>query len=223
MAGLFHEVRFPMDIGAGSNFGPSYSTDVVTMPNGAEQRNVNWSYPRCSGSVSMGVKEEADFQKLLAFFHNRCGKAYGFRFRDYMDYVGTLEYLGTGDGENKEFQLVKNYVDDVLYIAKVRKILKPVPGTVRVFLVPITEAFTWQKQVEVRKGVGQSTEQFMNWYVDVITGKITFVDAVPKDMAVLASYEFDVPVRFDTDSMVANWELVQAAGWTDIPIVELKF
>ena len=149
----------------------------------------------------MGVKEEADFQKLLAFFHNRCGKAYGFRFRDYMDYVGTLEYLGTGDGENKEFQLVKNYVDDVLYIAKVRKILKPVPGTVRVFLVPITEAFTWQKQVEVRKGVGQSTEQFMNWYVDVITGKITFVDAVPKDMAVLASYEFDVPVRFDTDSM----------------------
>jgi len=37
------------------------------MPNGAEQRNVNWQYPRCSGSVSLGVKEEGEFYKLLVF------------------------------------------------------------------------------------------------------------------------------------------------------------
>ena len=231
MISLFHEVRFPLDIGAGSNFGPSYSTDVVTMPNGAEQRNVNWSYPRCSGSISMGVKEEADFQRLLIFFHNRCGKAYGFRFFDYMDHAGVFEYLGTSDGSTRSYQLNKNYVDEILNLAKTRKIIKPVYGSVRVFLMQLTEVeaenFNWSKQIEFRnnlsKSIPEGVEQMLNWYIDTTTGIITFVNAPPANMAILASFDFDVPVRFDSDSMVANWELVKAAGWTDIPLIELKF
>ena len=27
----------------------------------------------------------------------------------------------------------------------------------------------------------------------------------------------------ETIRMTANWELVQAAGWTDVPLIELKF
>ena len=100
------------------------------MPNGAEQRNVNWQYPRCSGSVSLGVKEEGEFYKLLVFFHNRCGKAYGFRFYDYFDHTGDREYLGRGDSANKVFQLRKFYIDEELWIAKERKILKPIADTV---------------------------------------------------------------------------------------------
>jgi len=47
---------------------------------------------------------------------------------------------------------------------------------------------------------------------------VTFTEAPPVNTLVMASFEFDVPVRFDTDSMPASWELVQAAGWTDYTI-----
>lgn len=221
---FFHEVRFPLEVGAGCTFGPSYSTDIVTMPNGAEQRNVNWTYPRCQGSVSMGVKEEEDFYRLLSFFHNRCGRAYGFRFFDYFDHEGNREFLGRGDGVNKTFQLKKFYIDEELWIAKERKIVKPIGGTVHLYFVPIgeEEEFTWQRAVEIKKDE-EGTEQVMNWNVDTTTGIVTFMDVAPVNTLVMASFEFDVPVRFDTDSMAANWELVQAAGWTDIPLIELKF
>ena len=224
MSSYFHEVRFPLSIGAGSTFGPSYSTDIVQMPNGAEQRNVNWQYPRCSGSVSLGVKEEGEFYKLLVFFHNRCGKAYGFRFYDYFDHTGDREYLGRGDGTNKVFQLRKYYIDEELWIAKERKILKPIEGTVHVYFVPIGEKdiLSWQRALEIRKQK-EGTEQNLNWSVDITTGVVTFTEAPPANTLVMASFEFDVPVRFDTDSMPASWELVQAAGWTDIPLIELKF
>ena len=224
MSGYFHEVRFPLSVGAGCTFGPSYSTDIVTMPNGAEQRNVNWTYPRCSGSVSMGVKEEADFYKLLSFFHNRCGKAYGFRFFDYFDHEGDREFLGRGDGVTTTFHLRKFYIDEELWIAKERKIVKPISGTVHIYFVPIDEKeeFSWQRAVKIKQKQ-DGTEQLMNWSVDTATGIVTFSEAPPANTLVLASFEFDVPVRFDTDSMAANWELVQAAGWTDIPLIELKF
>lgn len=224
MSGYFHEVRFPLSVGAGCTFGPSYSTDIVTMPNGAEQRNVNWTYPRCSGSVSMGVKEEAEFYKLLTFFHNRCGKAYGFRFFDYFDHEGNREFLGRGDGINRIFQLRKFYIDEELWIAKERKIIKPIDGTIHIYFVAIDEKeeFSWQRAVEI-KHKQEGVEQLMNWSVDSTTGLVTFTEAPSINTLVMASFEFDVPVRFDTDSMAANWELVQAAGWTEIPLIELKF
>lgn len=223
MTTLFHEVRFPLTVGAGCTFGPSYSTDIVTMPNGAEQRNVNWSYPRCSGSVSMGVKEEADFYKLLTFFHNRCGKAYGFRFYDYFDHEGNREYLGRGDGNNKTFQLRKFYIDEELWIAKERKIVKPVQGKLHVYClaIPVDQELSWQRAAEIR-AKAEGEEQQFTWSCDYTTGVVSFNIAPAEDTLVLASFQFDVPVRFDTDSMAANWELVQAAGWTDIPLIELK-
>jgi len=224
MGALFHEVRFPLSIGAGSTFGPSYSTDIVTMPNGAEQRNVNWTYPRCSGSVSLGVKEEGEFYKLLTFFHNRCGKAYGFRFYDYFDHEGDREFLGRADGATRTFQLRKFYIDEEPWIAKERKILKPIQGSLHIYLVDIAEdeELTWQRAMEIRKNKEGEEQQF-TWLCDYTTGRVTFNEAPAVNKLILASFEFDVPVRFDTDSMTANWELVKAAGWTDIPLIELKF
>lgn len=224
MSALFHEVRFPLSVGAGSTFGPSYSTDIVTMPNGAEQRNVNWSYPRCSGSVSMPVREEEDFYKLLTFFHNRCGRAYGFRFYDYFDHEGDREYIGRGDGGTKTFQLRKYYIDEELWIAKERKIVKPIEDSLHIYFVPIDEKeeFSWQKAVELKQNKA-GEEQLFTWSCDYASGLISFNVAPTANTLVLASFEFDVPVRFDTDSMTANWELVQAAGWTDVPLIELKF
>lgn len=39
----FHDVSFPDAIARGATGGPEYSTDVVMVASGFEQRNVNWS------------------------------------------------------------------------------------------------------------------------------------------------------------------------------------
>ena len=132
--------------------------------------------------------------------------------------------MARGDSVATTFQIRKFYIDEELWIAKERKIVKPIAGTVHIYFVPSVEKeeFSWQRAVAINQK-WQGTEQLMNWSVDTANGVVTFSKAHPANTSVLANFEFDVPVRFDTDSMAANWELVQAAGWTDIPLIELKF
>ena len=111
MAQAFHEVQFPPDISYGVAGGPEYSTDVVVTGSGYEQRNINWAQARCKYQAAHGVKNENQMKQLLAFFRNRKGRAYGFRFKDHSDYKGEFEGLGWGDGVTRAFPLVKNYED----------------------------------------------------------------------------------------------------------------
>lgn len=231
MAKGFHEVSFPRDIAYGSNFGPEFSTDVVTLDSGAEQRNINWKYPRCKGNVSMGVKREADFKRLLTFFMNRKGKAFGFRFYDWLDHEGSFEVIGMGDGNVLSYQLCKNYVDEAIFTNLQRKILKPQSGAVKIYFYEVepeeAENWSWQKQLEIRdlfaKSIPTGAEQVLNWSVDYATGKVTFTNPPAANTVVLASFLFDVPVRFDTDQMLSSYETWKAYGWPDIPLIELKY
>ena len=123
----FHEVQFPPDISYGVTGGPEYSTDVVMTGSGYEQRNINWSQAKCKYQAAHGVKNENQMRRLLAFFRARRGKAYGFRFKDWLDFTGRREMIGVGDGKTITFQLIKTYIDDAGY-TEVRKIRKPVTG-----------------------------------------------------------------------------------------------
>jgi uncharacterized protein (TIGR02217 family) len=40
--------------------------------------------------------------------------------------------------------------------------------------------------------------------------------------SVTAGFEFDVPVRFDTDRLGVNLSLIEAGSIPDIPIVEIR-
>lgn len=228
MAVAFHEVRFPTDISYGSTFGPEFSTDVVTMKNGSEQRNINWSQTRCSGNAVHNIRTEDQFQRLLAFFRNRKGKAYGFRFKDHSDYRGMFEYIGWGNGATTAFQLYRNYEDVVMNIADVRKISKPVQGTVHIYFLQYSDTshVPWQDQANIRTawaiGLPPTAEQIGTWRCDYTSGKITFNAPPPNMCAIISSFEFDVPVRFDTDKMPTSMEALQKYGWSDIPIIELK-
>jgi uncharacterized protein (TIGR02217 family) len=42
------------------------------------------------------------------------------------------------------------------------------------------------------------------------------------DVEITADFEFDVPVRFDTDHMAVTIETYQLHRWQQIPIVELR-
>lgn len=131
---VFHEVQFPPKIAYGATGGPEFNTTITTTFGGFEQRNVNWQKARGRWDVSTGIKSKADMDAVIAFFRARFGKAYGFRFKDWSDYQGVGQSIGTGNGSKTEFQLIKTYVSGGE--TYVREIRKPVNGSVQRAVLP---------------------------------------------------------------------------------------
>lgn len=196
----FVETRFPVDIAYSSSGGPEFSTDIVEMHSGYEQRNSNWSQARARYNVAHGVKTQAQLDALIAFFRARKGRADGFRFKDWADYQAQGQLLGMGNGTATAFQLVKLYVSGGVTFT--RTISKPVAGTVAMYL----------------NGVAQPS----GWSVNAVTGIVTFAAAPVAGAQVTADFEFDVPVRFDTDRLSASLDAYGAQSWRDILLVEVR-
>ncbi len=196
----FHEIQFPTDIAYGAQGGPQYSTTVVATASGYEQRNSVWAASRMSWNVATGLKNQTQLDTLIAFFRARKGRAYGFRFKDWSDYQATSQSLGIGDSATKNFQLAKSYVSGPS--SETRLIKKPVAGTVVPYLA----------------GVAQTA----GWSVDTTTGILSFLVAPAFGLAITADFQFDVPVRFDTDSMAVTLEQLNLSQWQSIPIIEIR-
>lgn len=196
----FHEVRFPVDIAYGSGGGPEFHTDVVVLASGHEQRNSNWADARARYNVAHGVKTQAQLEALIAFFRARRGRAYGFRFKDWSDYMATAQTLGTGDGSATAFSFVKRYQSGS--VIAVRTIRKLVSGTVKIYL--------------------DGVEQTGGFSVDLNQGAVTFAAPPGLGVVVAADYEFDVPVRFDTDRLSATLDAYGSHSWMDIPLIEIR-
>ena len=205
----FHDVLFPLAIALNSVAGPEFSTDVTETAGGWEKRNQNWGGARLRFNVASGVRDRSDYEALLAFFYGRAGRANGFRFRDWSDNKScpvtgtpahTDQVLGTGDGANQFFQLQKSYVSGP--VTYVRKITRPVAGSVKVGLGGINQA--------------------AGWTVNTATGLITFATPPAAGVAVSAGYQFDVPARFDIDRLEPASLLLDIVAIPDLPIVEIR-
>ena len=196
----FHEVQFPPDISYGASGGPGYSTTVVTTVSGHERRNANWAMARGRWNVAHGLKKRAQVAELIAFFRARRGRAYGFRFMDWTDHQALAQGLGVGDGTTKVFQLVKHYPSGG--VVETRVIAKPVAGTVKVY----------------RDGV----EATAGLTIDTTTGLVTFITAPAAGVQVTADFQFDVPVRFDSDQMEVTIETFELGTWGQIQVVEIR-
>jgi uncharacterized protein (TIGR02217 family) len=208
---MFHEVRFPASLSFGSVGGPERRTEIVTLANGFEARNSPWAHSRRRYDAGLGLRSLDDVQALIAFFEARRGQLYGFRWKDWADFksgaaraaVTPLDQrLGAGDGVRTAFPLVKTYAAGPE--PYVRPIVKPVAGTVVVAVAGRT----------VREGV--------EWSVDPTTGIVTFADPVPEGAEVRAGFEFDVPVRFDTDRIAVSVASFQAGDVPQVPVVEVR-
>jgi uncharacterized protein (TIGR02217 family) len=208
----FHEVRFPLDISLRGSGGPERKTDIVTLGSGREQRNARWARSRRRYEAGYGVKTLAALSSVIAFFEERRGRLYGFRWRDRSDYSSGLpgaavtpidQTIGHGNGTNAVFQLTKTY--GAAFAPYSRDILKPVAGTVRVAVA----------------GVEKSAGSGFN--VDTTTGLVTFApSSIPSaGAAVTAGYFFDVPVRFDTDFLEIDLAAFEAGEIPKIPLIEL--
>lgn len=196
----FVEIQFPADISYGSSGGPTFSTDVIEAFSGFEQRNINWSAARARYNVAHGVKTQSQLDELIAFFRARQGKAIGFRFKDWTDYQAVAQNIGTGNGSQTVFQLTKKYTSSVTVT---RIIKKPVNnGALKIYLNAVLQS--------------------SGYTVNYTTGAVTFTTAPGSGVAVTADFEFDVPVRFDTDQLDAAIDDFGTRSWSDIPLVEVR-
>jgi uncharacterized protein (TIGR02217 family) len=205
----FHEVRFPDNISRGARGGPERRTRIVELASGDEERNSPWADSRRRYDAGYGIRRADDLAAVIAFFEARHGRLYGFRWKDWADYKSCLpsaipaatdQIIGEGDGAKTEFQLTKRYSSGAQ--SYVRRIVKPVAGTVLVAL----------------DGVPQTS----GWTVDVTTGVVTFAAAPANGVIVTAGFEFDVPVRFDTDLLDVTMDIERLGSIVSIPLIEVR-
>jgi uncharacterized protein (TIGR02217 family) len=108
----------------------------------------------------------------------------------------TDEPIGTGDGTVTSFPLTKSYSE-----GEVRRITRPVAGSVRVAV----------DGVEVASG----------WSLDP-SGTVSFDAAPEAGQTVSAGFLFDVPVRFAEDRLEVNRATFKAGEAPSVPLVEIR-
>ncbi|MFC5419660.1 TIGR02217 family protein [Bosea eneae] len=208
----FHEVRFPTGIARGARGGPERLTQVVTLASGREVRNSRWAHSRRRYDAGFGIRTLDALAEVVAFFEERRGRLYGFRWRDQLDWkscapsatpAASDQQIGVGDGAARAFQLCKLYGG--LHAPYLRRIGKPVPGTVLIAV----------------DGVVQPQPTAVS--CDHATGQVTFAvgHAPPAGALVSAGFAFDVPVRFDTDVIEVDLSAFEAGDIPKIPIIEI--
>jgi len=171
----FLDISFPDAVARGATGGPGFSTNVVTLGSGAEQRNIQWADARGEWNISTGIRTRAQMQAVIAHFYVVKGRGYSFRFKDWNDYDAADVSMQATD-DDKVWQLVKRY--NVGGHEHVRPITKPVEGTVAIKVggSPVTPSS-----------------------IDYLTGLVTFASA--PGSAPTATFQFDVAARFDTDKL----------------------
>ncbi len=207
----FHEIRFPASLSFGSVGGPERRTEIVTLANGFEERNTPWMHSRRRYDAGLGMRSLDDIEMLIEFFEARQGQLFGFRWKDWADYKSCRssaapgpedQVIGTGDGATSVFALTKSYRSGTeTYL---RPIAKPVSGTVKVAVA------------------GDPQSETIHFSLDAAKGEVTFTDPPGQGALITAGYEFDVPVRFDTNRIQVSVASFQAGDVPSIPVFEVR-
>lgn len=187
--------RLSTCVAYGFSGGPEYSTLIVTMDNGKEQRNRQWLYPRHKYSAQyLNLSKEAQ-KEIIAAFHAAVGQLHNFRFKDANDFTAVNEPLSPSIGTSTPVQLIKTYL--LGSQATVRQIQAPVSGA-----------------VIRRNGVA------VPGTLDVTTGLFT-----PSSPWVAGTFtwsgEFDVWVRFNSDFNAFSINAPNART-SDIELIECR-
>lgn len=201
----FIEEQFPSQWSWGAEGGPTFRTGVVQVDSGMESRNQSWSAPLWKFRLSRQLHSPADNDLLRSFFIVRRGRTVGFRFKDWSDFAATTQSIGTGNGSLTGFQLTKLYqfVDAVnsSTTSWYRVIKKPVVGTVKIYLNAVLQS--------------------SGYTINHATGLVSFTVAPTTGVLITADFEFDVPVRFDSDllNVMFNQDIA-LYSWSGVGFVE---
>lgn len=243
--------RFPDDISYGSTSIPMYSTDVISVKSGVETRNSNWTRSRHKYNVAFGIRDQETLYRLISWFHAMKGKAKVFRFKDWSDYKSTDPINATASTDqiltlDSDRTILANTVqtngDGVVnyYFAKrygqsyinndvitydiingfdtIRPIHKLV-GATGSSSVSIAFDDTTVSLTETTNSAPEANQYYINYDEGYVRfGQSPYDQGATK---VTAGFEFDVPVRFDSDELNINLEFYEH-GTTDVILVEVR-
>lgn len=192
------DVRLSRDIEVRAVARPRYATDIIQLESGSEFRVPRWRYPKFAFEFNLQPGDPDDvsgyenqtLKEFIDLWHAAGGMGETFRFRHWSDSRATDQDIGIGDGTTRTFQLFKNYTAGT--VTRLRKITRPVLDTVVAYVEGVETAAT----------------------VDYSTGGVTFAVAPIDSALITADFEFDIPVRFDSDEL----ELVALTKSLDIPV-----
>lgn len=169
------DVELDPCVAMGFTGGPEFSTRVTTLRNGHERRNANWANPRHRWTAPFVNLSAADYRDIKRVFNACLGQAYGFLFKDHLDYQATNEPLGAAPAGTTAVQLIKTSTADG-------------QDYVRTITRPVTTGFTLYQAGVAKAGT-----------LDSETGLFTPDTAWTEGEALTWTGEFRVPVRFASD------------------------
>jgi uncharacterized protein (TIGR02217 family) len=222
---LFIDTRFPLELSTGATVSHEFLTLITRVDSGFETRNPRWDTPLRMYQLRTARSLE-DLETLRNFYVVMRGRQRSFRFKDFQEYTSSVwdgvttdangapapaaitpldQNLGTGDGLETIFQLRKAYTvaGNTIY----RDITKPVAGTVR---------------VSVNGSELLNSGSPSDFHVDHSTGLVYLNTAPTTGHAVTAGYEFDVPVRFDTDVLAAEFVSTIELEVPNVKLIEVR-
>ena len=193
----FIETRLLDRVAYGTQGGPPWSTLRIPLRSGIVRRKALRSRPCYRFLILYQNLKPVHHQEVIDAFNATQGGLHSFRVKDWSDYQGVDQFLGTAAGGEETMSLRKLYEFGNANV--LRPIRKPVANTVTLTADGSPLACT----------------------VDTTTGEVTF-EATDGD-AIRASFEFDVPVMFESDELLFAANNRGAAGLfltADIGLVE---
>ena len=171
---------FPDFLNISANVEIKFNT-IINQDKGSKETR----YPDCLPSRNIFMLDsliinEEEKDSIIAFFRIMQGQLNSFYFKDFFDFSGTEEFLGVTDGLNDKFQLQKKYFFENKNNAFTRNIANPIKETVQIFLDNIA---------------------IYDFQVNEENGEVTLDFTPKKDAVVTASFEFNLIVRFNSDSL----------------------
>lgn len=167
-------VTLPDRVALDAITGRLFQTSVTGLGSGFEHRNIDWPLGRFQAQIGLAAMSLEDARAVLDFFYARRGRARAFYWLDKVEYIGSNELLGTGDGSRVAFQIVRNHTSGAVTYAQAIKYLVSGSLSVTVNGTP-TAAYT------------------------LSNGVITLNTPPPAGQLVRASFQYYIPVRFDVD------------------------
>lgn len=198
----FHDVAFVPRLPFGINVASRRHIDVVALSSGHETRNSRTAETMRHYTIPVGTRPMAEIRAILAFFEARGGPLHAFRFRDPVEPSTATSgpgpspsnvHLGVGDGAQNQFQLKT---------ASGRTIRKPEPSSVVMAL----------NGTVIDPG---------SVSVDAATGLVTLSVAPALGVAVTGGCLFDVPVRFENQSLQITRADPDAGALDDLILTEV--
>lgn len=173
--------EFPRRIAMGMLCQPGWNVSVVSLNNGDEQRNLNWTQTRHNYDATLAVRTLTDYADVLKHFHMARGRFHTFPLYDPVDHTvqqAQGKVILDQDESPSTPQLHKRYGTGTY--AYDRRITRPKQGTITMLSsgTPLTEG--------------------ADYTIDYNTGAVTTAYSI----STLAwSGEFYVPCRYDIDRL----------------------